>query len=64
MTGAELVRLAREIRSGLKVLFTTGYARNAIIHQGRLDDGVQLIAKPFNFADLAGRIRDILDGNS
>jgi DNA-binding response OmpR family regulator len=45
----------------LKILFTTGYAQNAIIHQGRLDPGVQLIVKPFNFASLAAKIRQMLD---
>jgi hypothetical protein len=43
------------------VLFTTGYARNAIVHQGRLDPGVELIAKPFTYAALATKIRRILD---
>jgi hypothetical protein len=43
------------------VLYTTGYARNAIVHQGRLDPGVELIVKPFTSAALAGRIRQLLD---
>lgn len=43
LTGAEVVARARTLRPALKVLFTTGYARNAIIHHGRLDKGVQLI---------------------
>jgi len=43
-------------------VFTSGYARNAIVHHGRLDQGVQLITKPFSMADLATRIRDVLDG--
>jgi DNA-binding response OmpR family regulator len=57
-----LVRQARARRPDIRVLFTTGYARNAIFHHGRLDEGVQLITKPFNFADLAAKIRDVLDG--
>jgi PAS domain S-box-containing protein len=61
MTGAEVARQAREIQPGLPILFTTGYARNAIVHHGRLDAGVELITKPFSFADLAARIRDTLD---
>jgi CheY-like chemotaxis protein len=61
MMGDQLAEQARAIRPGLKVLFTTGYARNAIVHQGRLDPGVELITKPFAYADLAGRIRDLLD---
>jgi CheY-like chemotaxis protein len=42
-------------------LFTTGYARNAIVHDGRLDPGVELITKPFSQAALAGKLRDIID---
>ena len=52
---------AAELRPGLKVLFTTGYSRNAIVHHGRLDAGVQLISKPFTFEQLATRVRDLLD---
>jgi PAS domain S-box-containing protein len=61
MTGSTLAEHARRARPGVKVLFTTGYARNAIVHHGRLDPGVELITKPFSYADLAGRIRDLLD---
>lgn len=61
MTGAQVAAQARALRPKLKVLFTTGYARNAIIHHGRLDKGVQLITKPFSFSDLAAKIRDVLD---
>lgn len=61
MTGAVLAKEARSLWPNLKVLFTTGYARNAIVHQGRLDPGVELLTKPFSYADLAGRVRDILD---
>jgi len=43
------------------VLYTTGYARNAVVHHGRLDPDVQLIAKPFTHADLASKIRQVLD---
>lgn len=61
MTGTVLAKKALELRPDLKVLFTTGYARNAIVHQGRLDAGVELITKPFSYAALAARVRDILD---
>jgi PAS domain S-box-containing protein len=61
MTGSVLAEQARRARPGVKVLFTTGYARNAIVHHGRLDPGVELITKPFSYTDLAGRIRDLLD---
>ncbi|MGA2191151.1 MAG: ATP-binding protein [Steroidobacteraceae bacterium] len=62
MTGAQVAAQARGIKQDLKVLFTTGYARNAIVHHGRLDQGVQLITKPFCMADLATRVREVLDG--
>ena len=61
MSGAELAKEARALRPGLKVLYTTGYARDAIVHGGRLDPGIELIAKPFAFAELAARIRDVID---
>ena len=57
-------QLADEVaRRGLKlkVLFTTGYTRNAIVHHGRLDPGIHLIGKPFSFQELASRIRARLD---
>jgi PAS domain S-box-containing protein len=61
MTGAFVAERARAIQPGLKVLFTTGYARDAIVHHGRLDPGVELLSKPFSYADLAARVRDLLD---
>ncbi|WP_310467071.1 PAS domain S-box protein [Sphingomonas sp.] len=61
ITGAVLADRARQLRPRLKVLFTTGYARNAIVHHGRLDPGVELLSKPFTYAELAKRIRDLLD---
>jgi CheY-like chemotaxis protein len=61
MTGRQLADEAVRRRAGLKVLYMTGYARNAIVHQGRLDPGVELIVKPFTSAALASRIRHLLD---
>jgi CheY-like chemotaxis protein len=61
MTGAVLADEAAKLRPGIKTLFTTGYARNAIVHHGRLDPGVELLTKPFSYAELATRVRDILD---
>jgi signal transduction histidine kinase/DNA-binding response OmpR family regulator len=60
-SGRALADEAEKLRPGLKVLFTTGYSRNAIVHHGRLDAGVQLITKPFTFDQLAARVRDTLD---
>lgn len=62
MTGAVLAAEAAQKRPDLKVLFTSGYARNAIVHHGRLDPGVQLLPKPFTYTDLAAKVRDMLDG--
>jgi CheY-like chemotaxis protein len=53
VNGRELARQLRVRRPNLKVLFMTGYSRNAIIHQGRLDPDVELIQKPITQADLA-----------
>ena len=60
-SGRVIADEAARLRPELKVLFTTGYSRNAIVHQGRLDPGVQLISKPFTFEQLATRVRDLLD---
>ena len=61
MNGRELMAEARKQRPDLKVLFMTGYSRNAIVHQGRLDPGIEMIQKPMSQRELAGRIRDLLD---
>ena len=60
LNGRQLAREAQRRRAGLKVLFTTGYARDAILHQGRLEDGVALIVKPFTIADLGAKIQQLL----
>jgi len=56
----EFAQRLRELRPGIPVLFTSGYTDNAIIHQGRLDEGVHLISKPYAKADLARRIAALL----
>jgi CheY-like chemotaxis protein len=61
MNGRELAEKAQRLRPDLKVLFMTGYARNAIVHHGRLDPGVQLIQKPIMSDALGRRIRHLLD---
>jgi PAS domain S-box-containing protein len=61
MNGRQLADEAVRRRPGLKVLFTTGYSRNAIVHHGRLDPGVQLISKPFSFEQLGTKVRALLD---
>jgi FixJ family two-component response regulator len=48
-------------QTGLRVLFMTGYSRNAIVYQGQLDAGVSLLQKPVTQGLLAAKIREILD---
>lgn len=64
MNGRQLSEAARRLRPDVKVLFTTGYARNAIVHDGRLDPGVALIVKPFSQGALADKLRDVLDADT
>ncbi len=61
MNGRELGRRAQEIRPSVHVLYMTGYSRNAVVHHGRLEEGVELLQKPIRQAVLAARIRDVLD---
>jgi PAS domain S-box-containing protein len=61
MTGSELAEEARKIQPDVKILYTSGYTRNAIVHGGRLDPGVEVIVKPFTFEALAKKVRDLLD---
>ncbi len=62
MTGRELADRARAMRPGLKVLYTTGYSRNAIVHNGVLDPETYLLAKPFTIDELAAKLEQILAG--
>ena len=61
MNGRQLADEARKRRPELKVLFTSGYTENAIVHHGRLDPGVLLLAKPYRKPQLAQMIRVALD---
>jgi hypothetical protein len=61
MNGRQLADAARVRVPELKVLFTTGYARNAIVHHGILDAGVHMLGKPFTVTALGRRIREILE---
>jgi CheY-like chemotaxis protein len=60
-SGRVLSDLATQLRPDLRVLFTTGYSGNALVHHGRLDAGVHLITKPFTVEQLSARVRHILD---
>ncbi len=61
VNGRQLADLALRERPGLKVLFTTGYTRNAIVHHGRLDAGIHLITKPYSLDELAAKVRERLE---
>jgi signal transduction histidine kinase len=63
MNGGQLADEALRRRPSLKVLFTSGYTENTVIHYGRLDAGVLLLAKPYRNADLARMIRSALDAD-
>jgi len=60
MNGRELADKAAVLRPSLPVLFTSGYTENASVHQGRLDEGAQLLAKPYRRQDLALKLRQLL----
>ena len=61
MNGRQLAEEALRRRPGLKVLYATGYTRNAIIHHGQLDADVELLTKPFTADALTRKIRQIID---
>ncbi|SDT22755.1 PAS domain S-box protein [Bradyrhizobium canariense] len=64
MNGRQLADALQKSKPGLKVLFTSGYTENAIIHHGRLDSGVLLLAKPYRKSDMAMMIRAALGDQS
>lgn len=57
----DMARAAKEIHPRLQVLFTSGYTSNSIVHDGRLDEGVSLLSKPYTKDELARKIRSVLD---
>ena len=59
--GKKLADEARRRRPDLKVLFTTGYTANAVVHGGVLDAGVNFLSKPFTLNQLAAKVRSVLD---
>ncbi|MGN6516144.1 MAG: response regulator [Rhizomicrobium sp.] len=60
----EMARRARDSRPNLRVLFTSGYTQNAIVHNGKLDDDVFLLSKPYRKDDLARKLRSLLDASA
>lgn len=63
MNGRQLADQVRERRQDIKVLYTSGYTENAIVHHGRLDQGVELLSKPYRRAELTRRLREVLDAD-
>ncbi len=64
LNGRQLAEIARQFRPGLRVLFMTGYARNAQVRQDLQDSGMDMLAKPFNVDELAARVRQMLEAES
>lgn len=64
MTGRQLAEAVAAHRPGLKVLYTSGYTDNSIVHHGRLDRGVLLLTKPYRKPQLAQMIRQALKGET
>ena len=62
MNGRQVAEAARQVRPGLKVLFITGYAENAVLSHGHLDAGMYILTKPFTVEALASRIRELIGG--
>ena len=60
MNGRQLADAARVARSGLKVLFITGYAENAVLSHGHLEPGMHVLTKPFAMDVLAARMRELI----
>jgi two-component SAPR family response regulator len=61
MNGRSVADKALKLRPKLKVIFTTGYTRNAVVRNGQLDAGIELLGKPFTFEELATTVRKLLD---
>ncbi len=64
LTSRELAERAREMQPSVKVLFTSGYTENSVIHNGRLDEGVELLSKPYRREQLARRLRKLLTSST
>jgi PAS domain S-box-containing protein len=63
INGRQMADAARANRPGLKVLFITGYAEHAVVHNGQLEAGMHVLTKPFAMQALASRIRTIITGS-
>ncbi|WP_062229082.1 ATP-binding protein [Aureimonas frigidaquae] len=62
MNGRQVADAARQLRPGLKVMFVTGYAENAVLSHGHLEPGMQVVTKPFDMLILSNRIQAMIGG--
>ncbi|MGY8667221.1 ATP-binding protein [Bradyrhizobium sp. UFLA05-109] len=62
MNGRELAEAIRERRPDVRVLYTSGYTDDAIVHEGHLDPGIALLRKPYRKLELSQKIREVLTG--
>ncbi len=63
MNGRQVADAGRAVRPGLKVLFITGYAENAVLSHGHLDPGMHVLTKPFAMEVLGSRIKELITGS-
>lgn len=63
ISGKQLAQTLSQLRPNLKVLYTSGYTDNSIVHHGILDDGIPFLQKPYNMESLNQKVRDILDSD-
>jgi PAS domain S-box-containing protein len=61
LNGRQLADRVKELRPSLAIVYMTGYSRNAIVHHGRLDEGVEILQKPISQSELAAGVRKVLD---
>ena len=61
LNGRQVADAARLLRPGIKVLFITGYAENAVLNHGHLAAGMQVLTKPFAMETLASRVKQLIE---
>ncbi|MGH7256619.1 MAG: response regulator, partial [Nitrospirales bacterium] len=64
MSGREVADRLKPTRPGMKVLYMSGYADEAVVHHGLIEPGQAFLQKPFTLEDLAGKVRQVLDAKS